>query len=112
MIFIHGEKKRKLMMVALRHYDPEAIEKSEPDVFKEGYVVESVPDAPYKPGMYATTYYNTETLDFEYEYSPAPKTEEELANERFAQLQKDNAELRQAVSELSLVMAAVMGGGE
>ncbi|MNP84908.1 hypothetical protein D3C76_1844280 [compost metagenome] len=29
-----------------------------------------------------------------------------------SQLSEENAELRQAVSELSLVLAAVMGGGE
>lgn len=113
MIFIHGEKKGNLMLVVLRHYSPQEVEKADPNFYASGYVVESVPDAPYKLGMYADTYYNTDNGEFVFEYFPAPKTEEEMVNERFAALQKDNADMKAAIVDLTMtIQFMLMEGGE
>lgn len=66
-----------------------------------------IPEQATLPNMDAYLRINLATKEFYYDY-----IQRETFESQMTLLQQENSELKQAVAELSLVLASVMGGGE
>lgn len=76
MIFIKVDSNHEIQMT---HYMPfhgkYGLHKTEAQLLKEGYLVESVPEFEAKEGYSAVTKFNTETKEFYCEYVEIPQPE-------------------------------------
>lgn len=90
MVFLRIEKQTaNIGAVVLIHYAPELLGAED---LKEGILVESVPEAELKAGKQPVLYINTQTKEMWYEYEDIPLP----AEERIAQLERENAELKKS----------------